>query len=33
MKFETKVFINDQDASTFTDDQIFWRNPTRREAN
>lgn len=23
MKFETKVFINDQDASTLTDDQIF----------
>lgn len=23
MKIETKVFINDQDASTYTDDQIF----------
>ncbi len=23
MKIETKVFIDDQDASTYTDDQIF----------
>lgn len=23
MKIETRTFINDQDASTFTDDQIF----------